>query len=509
MKGKIKILSLLLALTMVSSMFVACKGEEKPSGDANDKPVTEDKPAVEELSWYAWGEKPNQDAPVIEALNKKSAEDVGIKINFKWQTTNADSLTTALAAGDKDIDIAFACGWFADYVGSAQKNYFQDLTEVLPATVPNLYSDLPETLWNGVKVNGKIYGVPVWKDAAAVQYWLARKDILDAAGATAEFAAAGQAVSSLTPTLEKIKAWHDADPAKNVYSEGNTAPINFNKAGINGHNTGWDELQADLRVGVKLTGEPNIKVQSYYTDPGYIDDFKALKDWADRGLSNGLVASTVEQEYPLITISTAQGWDGAQFTAWGGPVKGYETLVQKKAGPYLTSGYVQGAVNVLGAGSKKTETALKYLDYVNTNAEYRNMLTYGIEGTNWEKTPEGTAKVLTGQDWAPGNFGLGSYKNLIPGEGCPADMYTKVCDTVNTAVASELLGFVPSIENIETEMTACVSLIKEFAEPLQCGNVPDVDKAVADLVAKLEKQGYQKIIDDYQAQVDAFLAAKK
>ncbi|MEG0692499.1 MAG: DUF3502 domain-containing protein [Oscillospiraceae bacterium] len=506
MKGKIKILSLLLALTMVSSMFVACKGEEKPTGDSS-KPTGEKPAEVTEISWYAWGDKPNQAATVEAALNEKSVKDIGIKVNFKWQTSNDESLRTTLASGDKDVDIAFACGWFADYVGSAQKNYFMDLTDMLPTVAPDLYKKLPKTLWDGVKVDGKIYGIPTWKDSAAVQYWLGRKDILEAANATEVFSQAGLKTATLTPTLEKIKAWHDADPAKNLYSEGNTAPINFNKAGLNGHNTGWDELQADLRIGVKIAAG-NTKVQSYYTDPDYIAEFKTLKDWADRGLSNGKVALQVEQEPQLITVSTAQGWDGAQFTAWGGPVKGYDTLIQKKAGPFLTSGYVQGGVNVVGAGSKKAEAALKYLQYVNTNAEYRNMLTYGIKDTNWKEV-DGTAEVLTGQDWAPGNFGLGSYDLLLPGKGCPPTMYTDLCETVNTAEASELLGFVPSIDKIANEIAACVSLIQEVMQPLQCGAVKDVEAEVASLLKKLDAQGYQKFIDEYKSQVDAFLAAKK
>ncbi|MFZ2539260.1 MAG: hypothetical protein WAX04_10215, partial [Oscillospiraceae bacterium] len=95
MKGKIKILSLLLALTMVSSMFVACKGTEKPV-DETSKPVAEKPAEVTEISWYAWGDKPNQAAAVEAALNEKSVKDIGIKVNFKWQTGNDESLRTTL-----------------------------------------------------------------------------------------------------------------------------------------------------------------------------------------------------------------------------------------------------------------------------------------------------------------------------------------------------------------------------------------------------------------------------
>ncbi|MFZ2538131.1 MAG: ABC transporter substrate-binding protein, partial [Oscillospiraceae bacterium] len=348
---------------------------------------------------------------------------------------------------------------------------------------------------------------PVWKDSAAVLFWLARKDQLVAADATAEFAKAGEAVSTLTPTLEKIKAWHDKDPKKNLYSEGNTAPYNMNKAGLQGHNSGWDELSSDLRIGVKIKAG-NKTVQSYYTDPAYIADLKAMKDWADRGLSNGLVAPTIEQEPQAITVSCAQGFDGAQFVEWGGPIKGYDTMIQKKSGPFLTSGYIQGGINVIGAGSKKPEAALKYMEYCSLNAEYRNMLAYGIEGTNW-KQENGAVEILTGQDWAPGTFSQGSFDLLLPGKGCPPTMFKDVCEMTNTATASALLGFVPTTETITNEIATCTSLIQEVFRNLQCGAVKDVDAEVTGLLKKLDAQGYPKIIAEYQTQVDAFLAAKK
>lgn len=500
MKGKIKVLSLVLAMAMMSSMFVACKGDKKAAddGDTSNK--------VEEISWYVWGDKPTQDAPVIKALNEKSAEDIGVKVNFKWQTSNDESLRTTLASGDSDVDVAFATSWFADYVGSAQKNYFMDLTDLIPKYAPKLNDELPDTLWKGVRVNGKVFGVPVWKDTAATQYWLARKDILENAEATDEFAKAGRAVSTLTPTLEKIKAWHDADPENNKYSEGNTAAFNMNKAGLNGHNTGWDELSGDVYVGVKIE-EGNTTVSSYFEDEDFVNDMKTMKDWADRGLSNGKVALQIEQEAKLITVGTAQGWDGAQFTAWGGPTKGYDTLIQKKVGPFLTSASVQGGVNVVGAGSKKVETALKFLEYVNTDADYRNMLTYGIKDTNWKMNGD-VVERLTGQDWAPGNFALGSWKYLIPEVGNPATMYEDLCDMTNTATPSELLGFVPNTENVLNELAACTSIVKDSQEPLRCGAVKNVDEEIAKIIKKLEGQGYRKIIAEYQKQVDEFLASK-
>lgn len=548
MKGKIKILSLVMAVAMVGSMFAGCTSKPATTTESKEPTATEskkeekpaEKPAeVQEISWYFGGAAPSKPDAVVEALNKKSVEDIGVKVNFKF-TSDAAVLQTALATGDSDLDIAFACAWFADYVGSAQKNSFIDLTTLLPEKAPLLWKELPEDLWNGAKVGGKIYGIPVWKDVAATQFWIARKDILEAAKATEEFNKTGLAISTVTPVLEKIKAWHDADPAKNLYSEGNTAPINFNKAGINGHDNMWDTIKGEVRLGIRIdpAKKGNTTVQSYYTDPAYVADLKTLKEWADKGLSNGKVAVTMEEEPKLATIGTAQGWDGAQFGAWGGPAKGYEAVVHPKTTPILTTTTAQGALNCLGAGSKKADASLKYLEYVNTNAEYRNMLTYGIEGTNWQKatkdditkfyadslkdgsttqayideytkTAEGkVVQRLTGQDWTLWNFAAGSWKYLIPEIGNSPDMHANIFKQNDAATPSEILGFSPDISKVSTQFTACTSIVKEYENKLQCGAVTDVDATIAELLGKLDKQGYQDMIKDFQAQVDAFRAAK-
>lgn len=544
MKGKIKILALTLAVVMASSMFVACASDKPATDGGESKPTTESKkddtPAdapkeTVEISWYFGGDAPKQPDAVYEALNKKSVEDIGVKVNFKFTTGNDATIKTSLAAGDKDLDIVFACAWFADYVGNAQKNAFLDITDKLPEVAPTLWSDHPEKLWEGVKVNGKVYGVPVWKDAAAQQFWIVREDIATAAGAVEDFKKAGLAASSLTPTLEKIKTWHDADPAKNVYSEGNTAPINFNWAGLNGIDNMIDILQGTVRIGVAIA-DGNSKVESYYTMPYYLETLKTLKEWADKGLSNGKVAPTIEQEPTVLTVGTAQGWEGAQYSAWGGPKKGYSSLIQPKTTPILTSATAQGAVNCIGANSEKADTALKYLEYVATNAEYRNMLTYGIEGTNWHMataddvkayyatalsegsvtqefvdqmvtdTADKVVQVDTGDAWAPWNFAAGSWKHLIPAIGEKPDTYTNIMKLMDTAAPSSLLGFAPSTANVETEIAACTGIIEQYYKDLQCGNVADVDAQVAKILKDLNAVGYQAIIDDYQAQVDAFLA---
>ena len=98
MKGKFKILSLILALTMVATMFAACK----PSNDNNNTDDVSSIDTSEEVNllWYHWGDEPKHPDKVIKALNEKSKKDINTTIDFKFLTSNDEKIKNILATGE-------------------------------------------------------------------------------------------------------------------------------------------------------------------------------------------------------------------------------------------------------------------------------------------------------------------------------------------------------------------------------------------------------------------------
>ena len=170
MKSKGKVLSLLMALAIAASMFAACgdKGGDTGSTTGTDTGSGSDKPKeVVTLKWWHWGDPPKNPDKVIEALNKKSAEDIGVKIDFLWATGDDAKLKTALSTGADD-DIAFTCSWFANYVTTAQKGQLYDITEMLDQDeYSKLREFIPEWVWESSKIKGKIYAVPTTRTLPA------------------------------------------------------------------------------------------------------------------------------------------------------------------------------------------------------------------------------------------------------------------------------------------------------------------------------------------------------
>ncbi|WMJ22749.1 ABC transporter substrate-binding protein [Paludicola sp. MB14-C6] len=501
MKGKIKVLSLLLALAMVASMFVACKDKPAPSSEGSSSA-----PAKREdvnLIWYHWGDKPKQPDAVIAELNKMSKEAIQTTVDFRFATGDDQKLKTIMSTGG-EFDIAFTCAWFANYVVAAQNNQLADLTEKLPKVAPKLWEYIPENCWAGARVNGKIYAVPTYKDSAAAQYWTVHKEyVIDGAKADAELKAAGKKLSTVTPLLEKVKKYHDE--SKKAYPHDLTAPMNYNWAGLNGLGNGWDDFGlSNIRMGINLTAG-NTKVISQYDDPDYVADLKTIKSWYDNGLVNK-GASEVEKEFEFQVVGTGQGWDGCE-AIWGSG-KDYTIQMVKKYGPIYTTGSIQGSMNGISPNSKKIDRALQYIEYMNTNKDYRNTLGYGIKGTNWKLNDQGQVENLTKDAWQPGMFAQASFFELYPLKPAPANMYTNLKAVNDSAEASPLVGYVPVVKDLQTEIAACQAVIDKQYKYLQTGNIKDVDATVNKLKADLKAAGMDKIIAEIQKQVDEFLKAK-
>lgn len=460
------------------------------------------------LVWYIAGTAPNKPEDVVKALNEKSAEDIGITVDFQFQGSDDAPTVSALTAGDSDVDIVTSANWFADYRGSAMNNYFVDLTDILPEQAPELWEKIPGILWDGVKVSDRIYGVPTWKDTAETQFWIGEEDLLAELGATDDFNKATVRLDSMTPTLEKINAWMKEAPESNRSAEEATNAYMMDKRGDWSIKIEWDILSAqDLEIGVKNFGDEHPTVQWMYDDPEYVEDLKTLKKWADEGLSNGIAAAQVDS-HPRGVISRGVGWDGAQYTVWGGEAVGYDTILADAGGPFLKSTAALGSVNCIPLNSKKVDAAVKYLQYINTNADYRNMLAYGVKGVNYEEV-DGRFKSLTGYDWVTPNYTMASFDMLLAPEAVPdADMYKKICDGVNTAPDNTLMGFSPDLSAVQNEIAACSSIVSEYAYELHRGDVKDVDAAIAEYREALDGLGLQEIIDELQRQVDEFVASK-
>ena len=460
-----------------------------------------------ELIWLMGygGTIPPDQAMVEDALNKISMEKLGVKAKTIYYQD--DAIKLALSAGE-DWDIAFTCEWYNNYAVQAAAGYFLDITDKVQSVTPDLYSTMPDVVWDGAKVDGKIYAIPVKKDYAAEMFGIFDKAL---------FADLGMEIPNrmdwydIEKYLEAAKqAFNDGNPlAKGEYPAGSSGQ----KGGMAGSYSDYDMINRDVMIGIPYSaiGTANeAKVVFVPNDKEAYDHLVSLHKWFNAGYIPP-DAISVDSLPPTTwyAVATGQGFYGAD-AIWSGGV-GYPVEISRFNGPYLSTASIRGSMNAINVKSKNIDLALKYQELVNTDLEYRDILRYGVTGVHWNKTADGLA-LRTDQGrsgYQPWPFSQGSYSlsTVEAAEGVDVDpnMWDVIFDGYKDAKATKTIGFSFDPINVETELAACSAAWKKYTDGFATGTFdPDVEMPKA--LNELNASGLQKIIDDCQAQLDTFIA---
>ncbi|MBP8989875.1 MAG: ABC transporter substrate-binding protein [Clostridia bacterium] len=492
------VLTMLLVLLMIMPTLAAC--QEKTTETQKGEPV--------ELIWIMGnpGKVPPDQAIVEEELNKISVE----KLNVKMKTLYYDNEKTmlALSTGEK-FDMCFTCEWFNNYAVQAQAGYFADITEKVKTVTPELYATMPEIVWEGAKVNGKIYAIPVKKDYAAEVFWRFDKVLfVDTLGMEVKDK---MDFFEIEPYLEAAKkAWKDGVKE----AENAEFPLKLTKGGLGGLDCNFDMINRDAMLGIPYSavGTPDEdKVVITVETPDLYDRMVALHKWFEAGYINK-DAATVDDVGTYSAVKIGQGFYGAD-AIWTG-ADGYVQVISKFSGPYLSTASIRGAMNAISANTDHVDLSLKYQELVNTDQTYRDILRYGIEGKHWNKNEEGLAvRTALGRDnYNPWPFSQGSYSlsTVEAAEGVKVDpnMWKVIFDGYKDAVATKSIGFSFDITPVETQIAACKVVKDKYWVGLATGTL-DPATEVPKMITELEAAGIRDIQNECQKQFDEFLKSKK
>ena len=100
------------------------------------------------------------------------------------------------------------------------------------------------------------------------------------------------------------------------------------------------------------------------------------------------------------------------------------------------------------------------------------------------------------------------YPNQTAGHawaGNPSDIWQQYKDEADNALKSMAFGFTYDPSNVTDQAIACTAVNSQYQKTLWFGAVDDVDAAIATYNEALYGAGLQTIIDEKQAQLDAWL----
>ena len=517
-----KVLSLMLVLVMVMSILSGCSKKEDSSAnkvDASGRPTEH-----VTLKMYFHGSNVTDDKAVLEKVNAYLDEKLNVTLEPIWGTWGDFDNNAVLAInGNDDIDIYFTCSWSADeYNAFARKGAWVRLDDpnnnILEKYGQDVWKLLPEVLTTGACIEGSdgygVYAVPGYKDIATQNCWDINVPLLEKYGYTiddiknADYYSFGDILATVKAgegenfyPLIVEGAVLERMVTNSIIVAGDSGSLNILSYYINPEKT--SELGAYGNTILNKFATPEFKkfaekTREYYL-AGYIDPALANADQANDVRTNKQLTG----QYLIGTQSYALGYE-TQASA----ERGFEVAMVPCTPAYVDTTSSQGAMMAISKASKNPERAMMLLNLLNTDSYLFTLMDYGVEGIHYNMNSNGEA-VFTEErgNYSPWTNGMGNVTLLPPQEGQGADFWTTFKNYYGAADEIPILGWTFNSEPVKNEMAALSNVAAEYALALYVGAV-DPDTVLPELLEKLDANGMQKLVDEANSQMNAFLASK-
>ncbi len=480
-----KLLSLILALALVLTMGLSAANAEAP---------------VQKIIWWVYGDAPIDTQLVVDAANAYSREKIGVEVELLFK--NEEQFDTDMST-DTYYDMTFTCDWCNSFATNAYNERFYDITDLVKTATPALYECIDQVYWDVAgSVNGRIYAVPTLKDMASEQYFRFDKDRYEAIGIT----------------IPEAMEFRDLEPMLKAYKENydDVYPLMLGKAGLTGMTNSSQWISGNyLCSPYYLAGtEKENKIIPFWEDEELMERYQLLHKWYTMGYINP-DADVTESIGSDIRAGVRSG------SAWKGYYTGYSSWAginvegSRYAGPNMSTATMRGAMNAINAAASEEQAiaCLKYLELLNVDRTFRDILRFGVEGVHFDYiTNEQGAKVAKRTEqgisnWSMDGFVTGSVKNA----SCSSDSYydwDEIYEGYKDARVSTLGAFTFNKEPVEIECSACSAVMAKYSSGLLTG-VLDVDKELPTIQKELEDAGIKAVQEEAQRQLDEYLASQK
>jgi putative aldouronate transport system substrate-binding protein len=453
-----------------------------------------------EISWYVVNTPQKDTDAVVAEVNKMLAEKTNINTTLKlnvldWGSYN-DKVNVMLQAGEP-MDICFTAPWINNYLGQVGRGAFLPLDELIDQYGQEIKTQVPAKYLDGVRVNGKIYGVPHYQGYAQPFGVTFRKDLVDKYGFDYKSI---KEIADLEPYFETIKKnepgiipyMPSAGSAFNAYVDKTKRYVNVASMVSLDTQTGKyiNSLEIpELMVGWKL-------LRSWY-QKGYI-----AKDAATR---TDLGAECKSGKYAVLELTTY--FNDGKKTSMDYQYPTYDIPLAYR--DVLSTDMISVAMSAITKNSKNPDRAMMLINAMWANKDIYNVLGFGIEGKhwNWKDQANGVIEQVAGAGYdSPIHWEYGSAFNkyLTPAEP-KEDVDRQLADN-DAATPSPLLGFNFNAEPVKNEIAQIDAAMTENDKLLYSGSV-DPEKVIPALIEKMKKLGFDKVAAEAEKQINEWKAA--
>jgi len=447
-----KIFLILLMVGIAAVLLSSCGSEKKT-----------DISQQVELVWYTFGDNtaptdlPKVEAKINEYLKQKINATVKIKVlSF---SDYSDKMNTMLTSGEP-ADLVFTCSWVFDYRIYGPRGVLMPLDELVQKYGSDMKAIIPDYLWSVASVNGKLYGVPNYKDEVYQQAFLFNKNLLDKYSINVGTV---KSYSDLEPIFAKI---HAQDAGVLCLDTESMTASPFNK---------FDFVISECFPGAFRLDDPSGKIINQLEDQDYINFYKTTHQYFKNGyisknagltnanqaeFKNGKVLCRVDVMLPgLAQIRSAEyGFPTIAVPAYAGS-------------PVLSTSSCSGSMIGISATSQNPERAMMLLNLLNTDPYLRNLVQYGIENVHYKKISDQVINLLPeSKNYQMAGFALGNQFIAYTTNQLPADYLAQLKKFNDSGVKSPGLGFAFDTEPVKNEISAISNIVAQQDKSILTGS---------------------------------------
>ncbi len=438
---------------------------------------------------------------VEEAFNELTLSQLNIKVNLMPVTlgTHAQQIQMVLSSDD-DLDIfPFYGGNMGSYIDA---DYIVDMSEYMDTCGQDLIRVIGAEDVECGKMNGFQAGVPNMHERTNPTMFVLRTDLLEEAGFTAEDI---KTAEDLTPVFAAVKEKH---PEITIFGGANSSSY---AGAISGALV--DALDGKNFGVLPNMGQDTTVVNWYETDT-FMDACKLMHEWYEAGYVSADFATCTDPGESLMRAGNL-----FSFITYGKPnskaekdaMTGYDTTCIKVTPDVCYTQTTNALLYGISSNSEDPEKAMILLNWIYATKEANDLLNWGIEGKDYVVQedgtidyPEGVTAETAGYHQDYGWAQMNQYNSYVWTGNAP-DVWEQYQQIRDGATVSKAYGFFFDTTPVLNEIAALTSVSDEYLFTITSGSV-DPETAIAEFNEKLYSAGLQTVMDEKQAQLDAWLA---
>ncbi|WP_261800575.1 extracellular solute-binding protein [Paenibacillus sp. PAMC21692] len=461
-----------------------------------------------DLTLLLAGDQPPQQAEVLAEINKRSEQELNINLKVQYiPWADYQEKIKVMAAGGASFDIYL--DFFGNLSSAAARKQAIPLNELLDNYGQDLKKVIPQAEFNGLSIDGQIYGIPaIYPRAELGAGVIIRKDLREKYGFPE--------ITTLVQLEQYLDAVKKNEPGMTplVANQGRFGSVTEREL-YNGKV--WFTWGSDTQppFTIDIYSKPYKVVNNFETD-----GFKQTMNWGRKAYSNGWFARDIlmeKNDQTNFTSGKAGAVTGDLFSMSNMvpqleqniPGAKLELVMFKKDMP-LTNLTPTNNYSSISATSAHPERAMMFLNWLLKNQENYDLFMYGIEGKHYTlkgdlvELPADTDLANRPYNPTPWFIYNTAYHRALttdPAEFTEAFQFWKTAEIAN----NPLMNFSFNAEPVKTEYAQIQKVVQELAMPVMTGVVQS-DDDYQKLLDQLNKAGMQKVLAEAQKQLDEYIA---